>query len=169
MSTVITSSRPRIGFPLCFVTDGGIDPTEEDWQLPDFELVSQDVASVPDIRNIMSMIPEKLKFLLHWQDATTGERVAALVPRSLIFYIKFRHLFNYSFLVNIDGVPRDIVKTVAWALEMPVDVFTNCSDAQLASAAPIADIVDSIGRATLSQMSLSIRTFRRRKTWRCFF
>ncbi|KAH9920646.1 uncharacterized protein B0H18DRAFT_1121877 [Fomitopsis serialis] len=92
-------------------------------QLPDLDLVRQDIARVPGLKESVAMTPAQDVIFL--QNARTGEIVRDPVPRSLVFNTEVHRLFKYSFLIHIDDAPKDILESVVWALEQFVDVLTN--------------------------------------------
>ncbi|KZT66486.1 hypothetical protein DAEQUDRAFT_758711 [Daedalea quercina L-15889] len=110
-------------------------------QLPDLESVRQDVARVPQLKETVAMEPAEDVILL--QSARTGEIVRDPVPRSLVINTELHRLFKYSFLIHIDDIPKDILEAVVWALEMFIDVLTECTDAQLVAFGHIVRAEDS--------------------------
>ncbi|KAH9917461.1 uncharacterized protein B0H18DRAFT_1214568, partial [Fomitopsis serialis] len=91
---------------------------------------------VYSLSQITNWLPEDATVRL--QNINTGEivQVPGPIPRSVMFFSQLSKLFLYSFLIHIDDVPADILDNVIWALEMFVDLLTECTDALLGAIFP---------------------------------
>ncbi|KAH9917463.1 uncharacterized protein B0H18DRAFT_34765 [Fomitopsis serialis] len=123
-------NRQRVQF--LFSDWKGAPEAQAQEYLPTLDSVRKDIARIPAVRNNLSRLPAQAR--VRFKDLYTGEVCQDPASPSLLLNLHLYELFKYSYLIDIDDVPEDILRPVVWALEIMTVVASESTDAQLIAA-----------------------------------